>query len=137
MAAPSKTMSAEHKLALAKGRESARAVRDYLDAIESSKPRRGRRRTPESIASRLAKIEAEFSDASSLRRLQLAQERLNLRDELAELENQASVDLNELEAAFVQHAANYADSKGISYAVWREAGVEARVLRAAGISRGR
>lgn len=132
-----KTMSSEHKLALAKGRESARAVRAYLDAIEAKKPKRGRRRTPESIANRLAKIESDFADASSIRRLQLAQERLNLQEELVQLEGETSVDLTEVEAAFVKHAAHYAESKGISYAVWRDAGVEARVLSSAGISRTR
>ncbi len=42
-------MSAEHKAALAKGREEGRAVRRYLEALEEQRPRRGRKRTPESI----------------------------------------------------------------------------------------
>ena len=51
-------MSAEHKAALAKGREEGRIVRQYLEALESTKPRRGRKRTPDSIRKRLATIEA-------------------------------------------------------------------------------
>ena len=43
-----RTMSAEHKAALAEGREQGRAVREYLEALEAHKPRRGRKRTPDS-----------------------------------------------------------------------------------------
>jgi hypothetical protein len=136
MASATKTMTAEHKEALARGRVSARAVRNYLDALETNKPKRGRRRTPDSIRERLGRIETEQADASSLVRLRLAQERLDLSDELERLENDADVDLSELEALFVAEAGSYARSKGISYAVWREFGVEPRVLKAAGINRG-
>ena len=51
-------MSAEHKAALAKGREEGRIVRQYLEALESTKPRRGRKRTPDSIRKRLATIDS-------------------------------------------------------------------------------
>ena len=40
-----------------------------------------------------------------------------------------------LEKAFVKHAKAYSDSKGISYAAWREIGVTPEVLKAAGITR--
>ena len=36
-------MSADHKAALAKGREEGRIVRRYLEALESNRPRRGRK----------------------------------------------------------------------------------------------
>lgn len=36
-------MSAEHKRALAVGRDEGRAVRQYLEALEAHKPKRGRR----------------------------------------------------------------------------------------------
>ncbi len=41
-----------------------------------------------------------------------------------------------LEADFVKAAKNYSERKGISYAAWREAGVDAGVLKAAGLRRG-
>ena len=44
-----RAMSDEHKAALAEGREQGRVVRRYLEALESSRPKRGRRRTPETI----------------------------------------------------------------------------------------
>ena len=50
-------MSDAHKAALAEGREQGRAVRAYLDAVEANAPKRGRKRTPESIAKRLDAIE--------------------------------------------------------------------------------
>ena len=52
-------MSDSHKAALAKGREEGRVVRAYLEALETTKPRRGRKRTVESIRKKLAAIEKE------------------------------------------------------------------------------
>jgi hypothetical protein len=43
--------------------------------------------------------------------------------------------MTSLEEAFVKVAKSYSDSKKISYASWREVGVDAKVLKAAGISR--
>jgi hypothetical protein len=42
-------MSDEHKEALARGRHEGRVVREYLEALRATKPKRGRKRTPESI----------------------------------------------------------------------------------------
>jgi hypothetical protein len=42
-------MSDEHKAALAEGRNQGRAVRRYLEALDAHKPRRGRKRTTESM----------------------------------------------------------------------------------------
>ena len=50
-------MSNSHKAALAEGREQGRAVRRYLEALEAHKPKRGRRRTSESVQKRLVVIE--------------------------------------------------------------------------------
>lgn len=126
-------MTDEHKAALAAGRAEGRAVRAYLDALRSNKPKRGRRRTPETIQKRLAAIEAELVDADPVTELKLVQERLDL---TAELEAMASkVDLAALEEAFVAVARAYGERNGISYAAWRAVGVEASVLKRAGIKR--
>jgi len=127
-------MTAQHKAALAEGRSEGRAVKAYLEALEQSRPRRGRKRTPESIKKRLAVIDGELADASALQRLQLVQERMDLQRELEQLGTK--VDLGALEGAFVKTAGKYSQRKGISYAAWRELGVSADVLRKAGISRG-
>ena len=129
-----RSMSDEHKAALAEGREQGRAVRRYLEALESTKPRRGRKRTSESIQKRLAAIEEQLGSADPLSRVHLVQERIDLEQELAAGAN--GLDLEGLEAEFVAAAAAYGQRKGISYDAWRAAGVEPRVLRAAGIGRG-
>ena len=52
-ARPKGPMTEEHKAALARGRSEGKAVRDYLDALRANKPKRGRKRTPDSIKKRL------------------------------------------------------------------------------------
>ena len=126
-------MTDADKAALAAGREQSRAVRDYLEAIEAAKPRRGRKRTPVSIKKRLSTIETSLPDASALQRLLLTQERTDLEYELENL-NEA-VDLTAYEKGFVKHARAYAEAKGINYATFRSVGVSADVLRHAGITR--
>lgn len=126
-------LSDEHKAAMAEGRAQGRAVRNYLEALEAHKPKRGRKRTPESMKKRLEKIETELVDADPVKRLNLVQERMDLEGELNAAESGA--DLSELEKEFVAAAAGYGERKGISYAAWRELGVSAGVLKSAGITR--
>jgi hypothetical protein len=133
MAKAKRSMSAEHKVALAEGRAEGRAVKAYLEALEQSRPKRGRKRTPDSIKQRLKTIAAELDDASPIQRLQLVQERMDLGRELAALDTK--VDISSLERSFVETAAGYSQRKGISYAAWRELGVPADVLKRANVSR--
>ena len=126
-------MSDQHKQALSEGRNESRAVRAYLDALEAHKPKRGRKRTAESVQRRLDAIEVEIEEADALQRLTLVQERMDLVNELGSL--QAGVDLEMFEEAFVEVAASFSERRGISYAAWREIGITPAVLRKAGISR--
>lgn len=126
-------MSDEHKAALAEGRAQGRAVRRYLEALEAHKPKRGRKRSPESMQRQLDKLEAEIPAADPLKRLQLVQQRLDLQKELAAASE--TIDLDALENDFVAAAKGYGERKGISYDAWRELGVPATALKAAGISR--
>ncbi len=126
-------MGDEHKAALAEGREAGRAIRQYLEAIETQRPRRGRRRTRESIEKRLGTIEEMLPHVDSLTRLHLVQERLDLRAELVTVD--MAPDLSEFEAAFIAYAGPFSARKGISYDAWREVGVPRNVLREAGIQR--
>ena len=127
-------MTDEHKAALERGRAEGKAVKEYLEALRNNKPKRGRKRTPDSIKQRLAVIEAELADASAVAELQLVQERRDLTDELESMDE--TVDLTELENAFVDVAKSYSDRKGISYASWRDVGVTPATLKRAGITRG-
>lgn len=133
MAAKKSQMTEDHKQALAVGRAEGRMVRAYLEALESSKPKRGRKRTKESIARRLEKIEIEIEEADPLKRLQLAQEKLDLDEELEQMDS--GIDLTRLETDFTKVARGYAERKGITYAAFRQIGVPAAVLKKAGISR--
>jgi hypothetical protein len=58
---------------------------------------------------------------------------MDLHDELAAME--AKADLTALEDDFVAMAYSYSSRRGISYAAWREAGLEASVLKKAGVTR--
>ncbi len=126
-------MTDDHKAALAAGRAEGRAVRDYLEALEQNRPKRGRKRTADSVKRRLAAIETQYETARTLQRLQLAQERMDLETELEGFG--ATVDLAALEAAFVKMAKGYSKRKGISYSAWRELGVSPDVLKRAGVTR--
>ena len=126
-------MSDEHKGALAAGREESRAVREYLDALAMNKPKRGRKRTPESVSARLSAIEEKMSSATPFEMLNLAQERIDLTEELSRFGE--AVDLTPLEEHFVQVAGAYAKRKGLTYQAFKQAGVTPQVLKRAGIPR--
>ena len=134
-----KSMTPEHKEALAHGRAQSRAVRRYLDALDAQQSTRTRQRDPEVIQTRLDDVRADLQagEESSIRRLQLIQERIDLEAELDALQALSPVDLDTLENDFVAHAAGYSEAKGISYASWREFGVPAATLKRAGIAQTR
>lgn len=117
------------------GREEGLSVRRYLEALESTRPRRGRRRTPATVEKKLATIDAKLAEAEPLSRLHLLQERKDLQ---SALEKTTDVqDITKLEKEFVKVAKSYGQRKGLDYATWRSAGVSAAVLQRAGIARSR
>ena len=126
-------MTDEHKEALATGRSQSRAVKAYLAALKNNKPKRGRKRTAESINNRLAKIADELPNADALQEVLLLQEQVDLEKELQTMGS--DVDLSELEAEFIAVGLGYSTSKGIDYATWRKVGVSADILSKAGIKR--
>ena len=130
---PKGNITDQHKAAMAEGRVEGRVVRDYLEALKNSKGKPGRKRTAESVAARLKKIDDEIAGANPVRELELVQEKFDLERELANFK--AKTDPKDLEAGFVKVAAAYSKRKGISYAAWRTIGVEPAVLKKAGIPR--
>jgi hypothetical protein len=128
-----RTVTDQHKAAMAEGRTQSRAIASYLEALETHKPKRGRKRTPDSIDKRLAAIDKSLETANPIKRLSLIQERLDLLNEKESLEG--NVDLSAFEDEFVAAAKGYSDRKGISYAAWRELGVPPAILKQAGIGR--
>ena len=125
-------MSSGHKAALARGRAESATVRHYLEALETSKPKRGRKRTPASIDRRLGAIDTQLAGADALTRLHLLQEQKDLLDERSRVDGVK--DLSALEKQFIKVAKAYGERKGITYGTWRAAGVSAAVLQKAEIS---
>ena len=124
-------MSTSHKNALAQGRVEGRIIRTYLEVLEANRPKRGRKRTTESITKRLAVIAHEMKTADAIVRLRLTQERMDLSKELSS--KLSKVDLDKLESQFVKVASAYSQRNGITFTAWRELGVQAPVLKRAGI----
>lgn len=107
------------------------AVRSYLEALRSARPKRGRQRTVESVQRRLDEIESQGPSADVIAELKVVQERLGLISELTAL--RTAVDISAVEAQFISVAKSYSVRTGVSYAAWRTVGVPAATLKAAGI----
>jgi hypothetical protein len=122
-------MSQEHKDALAKGRREARDIKAFLKAIE---PRRGRPVTRETLGKRLERVNQRIEASDDpLKTVELIQSRIDIETALAKTDE--APDLDALEARFVESARSYSDRRGITYTAWREFGVPAATLKAAGI----
>lgn len=142
MAAATKTkkrvVSDDHKAAMAAGRTESRAVKNYLEGLELTKPKRGRRRTEENVAARLEVVTAELDgDPDPMTRLSLTQEQMDLTKELDGMQADVDIDMDALEKEFIAAAADFSARKGYTYGAWRKIGVSAEVLKAAGIARTR
>lgn len=125
------SMSNAHKKALANGRNEGRIIREYLEIVEATKPKRGRRRTPESITKRLSVITSELKTADPVTKVRLIQERMNLRNELASMKSKTEIAA--AETRFVKVAKSFSERNDITYDAWREFGVTPAVLKRAGI----
>lgn len=119
---------------LALGREQARLVRRYLEALADDRPRNGRHSDPEFLRRKLERLDRTIPTVDVLARLQLVQQRLETVRELESAESPQE-DVSDLEAAFVKVAKGYSERKKISWTAWRTVGVPADVLRKAGIKR--
>lgn len=117
------------------GREHGRVVRRYLGALETEKAAKGRKRGLEAIQNRLLKIDELLITADPLTRLHLTQERIDLHAEVVRVTNGADSDFKSVEADFVKVARAYGEYTGVTYAAWRQVGVETDVLERAGIAR--
>ena len=74
-------MSAEHKAALVQGRKEAKAIKNYLDALDSRRP--GRPVTKNSIEKRLSGVKERLSaEKDTLKRVDLYQVKIELENAL-------------------------------------------------------
>lgn len=127
--------SEEAKSARALGQAQGRTVSRYLNALDQTKPKRGRQRTAERMQARISELPDEIAQAKPLKRVHLIQELMDLEAELAKEEE--PMDISAVEGEFIAIASEYSGRKGISYGAWREVGVPASVLKAAGVARTR
>lgn len=126
-------LSKKHKDALARGRRQAKAVREYLEALNVD---RRRVSDPEELKKRIADAKQKVADEDDpVRKVELIQKRLDLEAELDRTER--APDFEELEKEFKKAVREYSERKGITYGAWRELGVQAGVLRDAGVPRTR
>ena len=116
----------------ANAHDRARVIRRYLSALDAQRVGRTPAKTAESLHFRMHEIDTEMLSADPVRRLHLTQERIDLHAEYLRLTTGTS-DVSELEKAFVRVARGYGDRHGISFSAWRQIGVDAEVLAAAGI----
>lgn len=129
-------MSDEQKEAISLARQEASHIRPYLDALRATSGPKTRGRKA-NLPQRLEDIEAALENAQTddvMRVLVLRQERRDLLERIA-IESMTEIDVEALAEDFVKFAAQYAERKGIAYAVWREMGVPAVVLKEAGITK--
>jgi hypothetical protein len=84
----------------------------------------------------LAAIEERLAtETNALKRLDLVQAKLDAEDQLESVSD--NVDAEAREREFIEIAQSYSERKGISYSAWRVVGVDASVLKSAGIARTR
>ena len=133
---PQRTLSAEHKRALAEGRTMSATVDRYLAAVNTPK-RRGRKVTKATLERRLVAAQAQVKSAAGVQKVMAAQEIRDLQAKLAQMDAARDADVKSLEAAFVKIAKQFGYNRGITYGAWRDAGVPAVVLKKAGIARTR
>lgn len=127
------TMTADHKQALARGRQQGKVVRDYLDSLnQGSKP--GRKLSTRELDKRISDVQKKI-DASddAAARLKLVQQRLEYEQRLVDAQTSSQHD--EREKDFVKVVKDYSERQGIGYKAWREVGVPAAVLKRGGVSR--
>lgn len=128
-------MSEEHKAALAQGRRESKAIKAYLVAISVPK-RRGRPITSEALEAKIAALDRRILEETDvLARVDLYQARIDAQEALNHME--AVVDIEALEKGFIEYADSYSLRKGVTWPAWREAGVSAETLKAAGVRRTR
>lgn len=129
-----RTMTDEHKEAIRAGQSDGKVIRAYLEALETSQPKRGRQRSPQRTVERIDAIRQEIPLATPLKRVSLIQEKLDLMAWLESHQAGSEDRLKELERSFAGIVKGYSARKGITAKAWREAGVPRSVLNAGGVS---
>ena len=122
-----KALSPQHLANLAAGRTQSAVVNRYLRALETATPKRGRQvdRSP----ARIEALRQEIEHSTGVQKLAAAQKLVDI-----QRAEPAKNELPALEAEFIKVALDYSEGHGISYTAWRQVGVSAKTLKAAGIT---
>jgi hypothetical protein len=112
-------------------------INAYLRAVTANPPKPGRPINPERIQARLDQLNERIAKASPIVKLRLLSERNRLKAQLGNNHNSKASNLETLEDEFLNVIWEYSKNHGLGYAEWREAGVPARVLQAAGFRPGK
>lgn len=113
--------------------EQERIVRRYLSEVEGARAGRNLKRTADAVGNRITKVDELLVSADPLSRVHLTQERIELHAEYVRLTNGSRAERSQLERDFIRVVRSYGDRHGITYAAWRQVGVDAGVLERAGI----
>lgn len=115
-------------------RAEARAVKNYLESLQSGRGSQGT--NPARLKERLERAQTSLaSETNVLRRAEIVQSIHDLEDAIKRSgRGGEGVDL---EAEFVKYGARYSERKGLEWAAWRSMGVPAAVLTKAGVPRTR
>ncbi len=130
------TRSAATRSKMAQSQQARRAVSSYLDALHTPK-RRGRPVSVADLQAKLRAAEATVASAKGLARLDAIVKASELEQRVAGSQRTDAHDMKALAGAFAKVAKTYGERKGITYGMWRRAGVPADVLAKAGIKRTR
>lgn len=113
------------------GRNERQAVRRYLHALQA-RPQEANPPAPEILTKRIATIDSQLADAEPQVKVALIHERMDLYARLRAAGEAGT--LEQLEQEFIAVAGTYSARQGLTYAAWREVGVEDDVLERAGIA---
>jgi hypothetical protein len=111
---------------VADGRAMSATVNNYLIAIATPR-KRGQKVTMATLERRLAEARSRVNIVTGVEKVVAAQAVRDLLKKLSQPKAANGIDAVSLEAAFVKIAKTFSENRGISYAVWRDAGVPAAV----------
>ena len=111
----------------------AQRISSYLRALAAKKTAKGPKADPKVLARRIEAARATVHASTGITQLTAVQNLRNLEKRANNPVMNGTFDA--LETGFIQVAKSYSDRRGIEYGAWRAVGVDAGVLKKAGISR--
>jgi hypothetical protein len=121
------------KAAVLDAKTEAQRISQYLRALQLKKTKMGPKAKPEVLARRVSKARDAAAMRTGIRQLEAVQRLRNL--ERKQADPSMNGNFEKLETNFIETAKGFGERKGIDYGTWRAVGVDAAVLKKAGITR--